>query len=127
MTAPVSGIISAKNAQVGAVVSGTPLFSIIIDGMLEWQAAVPPADAANIHVGQTASVEIAGRQVIEGVARLSPVTNDSRDITVHVRLLRDSGASAGMYQSGEFLFDAQRYNAIPLSALMGLDGYDYVW
>ncbi|WP_319922990.1 HlyD family efflux transporter periplasmic adaptor subunit [Moraxella catarrhalis] len=97
MTAPVSGIISAKNAQVGAVVSGTPLFSIIIDGMLEWQAAVPPADAANIHVGQTASVEIAGRQVIGGVARLSPVTNDSRDITVHVRLLRDSSASAGMY------------------------------
>ncbi|WP_227548601.1 hypothetical protein [Moraxella catarrhalis] len=45
--------------------------------MLEWQAAVPPADAANIHVGQTASVEIAGRQVIGGVARLSPVTNDS--------------------------------------------------
>lgn len=95
--------------------------------MLEWQAAVPPADAANIHVGQTASVEIAGRQVIGGVARLSPVTNDSRDITVHVRLLRDSGTSAGMYQSGEFLFDAQRYNTIPLSALMGLDGYDYVW
>lgn len=127
ITAPVSGIISAKNAQVGAVVSGTPLFSIIIDGTLEWQAAVPPADAANIHVGQTASVEIAGRQVTGEVTRLSPVTNDSRDITVHVRLPRDSGASAGMYQSGEFLFDAQRYNAIPLSALVSLDGYDYVW
>lgn len=127
ITAPVSGIVSAKNAQVGAVVSGAPLFSIIIDGALEWQAALPPADAANIRVGQTASVEIAGQQVTGQVTRLSPVANDSRDMTVHVRLPSGSGASAGMYQSGEFLFDAQRHNAVPLSALMTSDGYDYVW
>lgn len=127
ITAPVSGIVSAKNAQVGAVVSGAPLFSIIIDGALEWQAALPPADAANIRVGQTASVEIAGQQVTGQVTRLSPVANDSRDMTVHVRLPSGSGASVGMYQSGEFLFDAQRHNAVPLSALMTSDGYDYVW
>lgn len=127
ITAPVDGIISAKSAQVGTVVSGAPLFSIIKNGVLEWQAAVSPTDAASIRVGQSAQIDIAGRMVTGQVTRLSPVANDSRDMTVHVRLPAGSGASAGMYQSGKFIFDTQMHPAIPMASVMTSDGYDYVW
>lgn len=127
ITAPVDGIISAKSAQVGTVVSGAPLFSIIKNGILEWQAAVSPSDAASIRVGQSAQIDIAGRMVTGQVTRLSPVANDSRDMTVHVRLPAGSGASAGMYQSGKFIFDTQTHPAIPMASVMTSDGYDYVW
>lgn len=127
ITAPVDGIISDKSAQVGTVVSGAPLFSIIKNGVLEWQAAVSPSDATNIRVGQSAQIDIAGTTVTGQVTRLSPVANDSRDMTVHVRLPTDSGASAGMYQSGRFIFDTQTHPAIPMASVMTSDGYDYVW
>lgn len=127
ITAPVSGIISARNAQVGTVVSGSPLFSIIKDGVLEWQAAISPTEATNIQIGQTAQIDIAGRTVTGQVTRLSPVANDSRDMIAHVRLPKDSAISAGMYQSGKFIFASQQRTAVPMSSLMTSDGYDYVW
>lgn len=40
VTAPVSGIISKKMAEVGMVSAGEPLFTIIKNGILEWQADI---------------------------------------------------------------------------------------
>lgn len=127
VTAPVDGIISAKNAQVGTQVAGAPLFSIIKNGTLEWQAQVAPIEASRIQIGQTAHLTIGDRIIAGRVTRLSPVANDSRDMTVHVRLPNDGALSAGMYQSGKFIFGAQTVSAVPISALMTSDGYDYVW
>lgn len=127
ITAPVSGIVSAKHAQVGAVASGASLFSIIKNGVLEWQASVSPTDAQYIQIGQPVKVQIAGRVVIGQVTQFSPVADNSRNMTVHVRLPSNSGASVGMYQSGEFVFDSQAHTAVPISALLTQDGYSYVW
>lgn len=123
---PVSGVVSAKTAQVGTQVSGTPLFSIIKDGQLEWQATLEPAQASKIALGQPARL-IMGEAVITGkVARLSPIANNARDITVHVALPSGTPLKSGMYQTGEFILSQAVKPAVPMSALLATDGYEYV-
>lgn len=125
--APVAGIISAKNAQVGVLVSGTPLFSIIKGGQLEWQATLSPADAERIHVGQQAQVMVGDESVAGQVTHLSPTANAGREIVVHVAMPAHSALRAGTYQRGQFVLGSQSHHAIPSSAVMSTDGYDYVW
>lgn len=125
--APVAGIISAKNAQVGVLVSGTPLFSIIKGGRLEWQATLSPADAERIYVGQQAQVMVGDESVVGTVTHLSPTANAGREIVVHVAMPAHSALRAGTYQRGQFVLGSQSHHAIPSSAVMSTDGYDYVW
>lgn len=125
--APVAGIISAKNAQVGVLVSGTPLFSIIKGGRLEWQATLSPADVERIHVGQQAQVMVDDERLVGQVTHLSPTVNAGREIVVHVAMPAHSALRAGTYQRGQFVLGSQSHHAIPSSAVMSTDGYDYVW
>ncbi|STZ08317.1 Macrolide-specific efflux protein macA precursor [Moraxella caprae] len=127
ITAPVAGIISAKNAQVGVLVGGTPLFSIIKGGRLEWQATLSPADAERIHVGQQAQVMVGDESVAGQVTHLSPTANAGREIVVHVAMPAHFALRAGTYQRGQFVLGSQSHHAIPSSAVMSTDGYDYVW
>lgn len=125
--APVSGVISVKNAQVGMAVGGGSLFSIIKGGQLEWQATLSPTQAQQIQLGQSAEVLINDDIVRGTVTHLSPTTNAGREIIVHVATPTHPALKAGMYQRGRFVLgDATRY-AIPSSAVMSTDGYDYVW
>lgn len=125
--APVSGIISVKNAQIGTLVDGTPLFNIIKNKQLEWQATLDAQDALRIQVGQVAQVMVGDRQIEGQVTHLSPITNSGREIVVHVLLPIDDTLKAGMYQEGRFILNSQQRLAIPVSAVMSSDGYDYVW
>ncbi|UYZ69180.1 efflux RND transporter periplasmic adaptor subunit [Moraxella bovis] len=125
--APVAGIISAKNAQVGVLVSGAPLFSVIKGGRLEWQATLSPADAERIHVGQQAQVMVGDESVAGTVTHLSPTANAGREIVVHVAMPAHFALRAGTYQRGHFVLGSQSHHAIPSSAVMSTDGYDYVW
>lgn len=51
--APVAGVISAKNAKIGAIAngSGEPLFAMIRDGAIEMKADVAEADIIKLAVG----------------------------------------------------------------------------
>lgn len=124
--APVSGVISAKTAQIGMNATGS-LFSIIKDGELEWQATINPNLADKIQTGLVAHLSF-GDDTIEGtVSHLSPTANAGREIIVHVDLPNDTPLKAGMYQTGRFIIGRTHANLIPQSALMSSDGYDYVW
>lgn len=127
IVAPVAGIISAKTAQVGMLVSGTSLFSIIKDGRLEWQATLTPSQATQISVGQIATLDFGQHTITGKVSHLSPTANSGREIVVHVALPNGVPLKAGMYQTGQFVLGSQTWLAIPISALMNSDGYDYVW
>lgn len=127
IVAPVSGVVSAKTAQVGMLVTGASLFSIIKDGQLEWQATLTPSQAAQISVGQTATLNVGQTIITAKVSHLSPTTNSGREIIAHVVLPSDAPLKAGMYQTGEFVLSSEPKLAIPISALMTTDGYDYVW
>lgn len=127
ITAPVSGIISQKNAQVGLLVSGSPLFEIIVNGQLEWQANLAPQQASGIQIGQSTHIGVGAATITGQVSHLSPTTNSTREVVAHVLLPSGVPLKAGMYQTGQFLLANQTLPAIPVSALMTSDGYDYVW
>lgn len=127
IVAPVSGIVSERQAQVGVLVSGNPLFTIIKDGALQWQATLSPEDATKISIGQTAMIDTAGTAVMGKVTRISPTANQGREMTVYVSLPPDAPLSEGMYQTGRLIFGQSIAPTVPKSAIMTIDGYDYVW
>lgn len=127
VTAPVSGVISAKTAQVGVLVTGASLFSIIKDGAVEWQATLSSSDAGSVRVGQPAQVTFNNQLLTGTVTKLSPTANSSREMIAHVKLSNGAGIKAGMYLSGQFILTSQNLPTVPLSAILNNDGMDYVW
>ncbi|WP_105383431.1 efflux RND transporter periplasmic adaptor subunit [Neorhizobium alkalisoli] len=126
--APVSGVVSARSAKVGAIASGTgePLFTIIRDGAIELVADLSETDIQKVKVGQKALVSVAGGKTkIEGKVRLVSPTVDAttRLGAVHIVIDDESGARAGMYASAEIVVTETSALALPLSAVItGRDG-----
>lgn len=125
--APVSGIISEKMVEVGQVAGSTPLFTIIKNGALEWQADIDPKLIGDVRVGTPVKVSLPqGQSVMGEVRRIAPTADDNRQITVYASLANNSNARAGMYQTGEFLLGSIEMQTVPNSAIVSNDGYDYV-
>lgn len=124
--APISGVISAKTAQVGMSATGS-LFSIIKNGKLEWQATINPHLAEKLRAGMTAQIAVGNELITGQVSHLSPTVDQSREIIVHVDLPHHAMLKAGMYQTGKFILSQSSVPAVPISAILTTDGYDYVW
>ncbi len=127
VTAPVSGIISEKLIEVGQVAGGEPLFTIIKNGTLEWQADIDPKLIGEINVGTPVKVSLPqGQSVMGKVRRIAPTASNNRQITIYASLANNTNARAGMYQTGEFLLGSASMQTLPNSAIVSNDGYDYV-
>ncbi len=129
--APVSGVISRKNAKVGAIASGSgePLFAIIRDGEIEMWADVAESDVIKLAVGQTATVKLAGSTTtIEGKIRLIAPTVDpqTRLGTVRISLTDASKARAGMYASAVIVAEQKETVVLPQTAVTSEDGKSIV-
>ncbi|MDP9835681.1 HlyD family secretion protein [Neorhizobium huautlense] len=125
---PVSGIVSVKNAKVGAVAagSGEPLFNIIRDGAIELVADIAEAEISKIRRDQKANIRVAGnRQGIEGVVRLVSPTIDAatRLGAVHIIVDAKSVARSGMFAGAEIIVSEVKTLTLPQSAVtIGRDG-----
>ncbi|MBP1883672.1 efflux RND transporter periplasmic adaptor subunit [Sinorhizobium mexicanum] len=125
--APVSGVISAKNAKIGAIASGSgePLFAIIRDGAIEMKADVAEADIVKLAVGQSATVRLAGSSTtIEGKIRLIAPTVDpqTRLGSVDITISDTSKARAGMYASAVITVEQKQTVVLPQTAVNAEDG-----
>ncbi|ACP26247.1 efflux transporter, RND family, MFP subunit [Sinorhizobium fredii NGR234] len=125
--APVSGVISAKNAKVGAIASGNgePLFAMIRDGAIEMKADVAEADIIKLAVGQTATVNLAGSNAtVDGKIRLiaPTVDPDTRLGKVHITLADTTEARAGMYASAVVTVEEKQTVVLPQTAVTSEDG-----
>lgn len=125
--APVAGVISQRNAQVGQLTSGAPLFEIVKNGVLEWQASVAPSVATKIGIGQRAVLSLADTTVGATVTRIAPVANNSRELTVHATVDDSSLLASGMYVPGEFLLSTKTVATVPYQVVTISDGLGYVW
>lgn len=127
VTAPVSGIISEKMVEVGQVVGGEPLFTIIKDSILQWQADIDPKLIGEVSVGTPVKVSLPQNQSVMGqVSRIAPTAGNNRQITIYASLAANTSVRAGMYQTGEFLLGSVNKQTLPSSAIVSNDGYDYV-
>lgn len=133
--APDDGIISARNATVGAVVgSGTELFRLIRQGRLEWRAEVTSAELARLGPGTPATVIAASGTQLRGKVRTIGPTVDpqTRNALVYVDVSpvatpgQPGRALAGMFARGEFQLGASNALTLPQTALVVRDGFSYV-
>ena len=128
VVAPDSGIISSRNATVGAVVgSGTELFKMIRGGRLEWRAEVTSSEMAGIKPGTTATVTAASGAQVQGKVRMIAPTVDSvtRNALVYVDLPTNPNIKAGMFARGEFELGSSSVLSLPQQALVLRDGFTY--
>jgi RND family efflux transporter MFP subunit len=135
--APDGGLISARNATVGAVVSsGTELFRLIRGGRLEWRAEVTASELGRISVGTPATVVAASGAQLKGRVRMIAPTVDpqTRAALVYVdlppMLPARAGAGAalpGMFARGEFDLGSSSALTVPQPAVVVRDGFNYVF
>ncbi|CAN7421833.1 MULTISPECIES: efflux RND transporter periplasmic adaptor subunit [Ensifer] len=125
--APVAGVISAKNAKIGAIAngSGEPLFAMIRDGAIEMKADVAEADIIKLAVGQPATITLAGGNTkVEGAIRLIAPTVDpvSRLGTVFISLKDTAKARSGMYASAIITAEEKTAVVLPQTAVTNENG-----
>ncbi len=131
--APDDGVISARTATVGSVVSaGTELFRLIRQGRLEWRAEVTSAELGRISVGTTAFVVSAsGAQVRGKVRSIAPTVDpQTRAALVYVDLpnvQQNTGIKAGMFARGDFELGRSSAPTVPQSAIVPRDGFNNVF
>jgi HlyD family secretion protein len=127
--APDAGIISLRNATVGAVPpAGTELFRLIRQGRLEWRAEVPAADLSRIKPGMAVKLTLPNGSAGAGKVRMvGPTVDDkTRNGLVYVDLLPPHEAKAGMFASGSFEIGTRSALTLPQSAVQLRDGFSYV-
>ena len=133
---PDSGVISARNATVGAVPgNGMELFRLIRQGRLEWRAEVTSSELARLRPGTPVLVSAASGAQRTGRVRMVGPTVDpqTRVGLVYVDLPTSSGAQMGatflpgMFAKGEFELGKSSGLTVPQQAVVVRDGFSYVF
>jgi len=122
VVAPVAGIVSARNAQLGAIASaaGQPLFVLIRDGALELAADVAEADLASLAAGQTAKLELAsGGEAVPGKIRLVEPTINTQTRLGRARIWIEANPSvrSGMFAEADILVAEREALSLPVTAV----------
>jgi HlyD family secretion protein len=127
--APDNGVISARNATVGAVLpAGMEMFRLIRQGRLEWRAEVPASDLVRLKPGMVATIHTPSGGTIAGKLRMvAPTVDDkTRNGIVYVDMPSSGEARAGMFASGDFDIGAGQGLTLPQSAVQLREGFSYV-
>lgn len=130
--APDDGVISARTATVGGVVSaGAELFKMIRQGRLEWRAEVTSAELGRIAVGTPVTViSASGAQVPGKVRAVAPTVDpQTRNALVYVdipNVLQNTSIKAGMFARGDFLLGRSSATTVPQASIVPRDGFNYL-
>lgn len=130
--APDDGVISARTATVGSVVSaGTELFRLIRQGRLEWRAEVTSAELGRVAVGTPAVITSASGAQVQGKVRSVAPTVDpqTRAALVYVdipNVLANTGIKAGMFARGDFELGRSNALTVPQASIVPRDGFNHL-
>ncbi len=124
---PVAGVITARNAQLGAIASaaGQPMFSLIRDGALELRADVAEGDLNRIAKGQKAALTLGatGQSVVGTVRLVEPTINTTTRFGAARIQFDDPGSvRSGMFVSAQVLVAERDTPALPVTAVGSSDG-----
>lgn len=121
LRAPLSGQVSARLVQNGERVGVDARILEVVDlSGFELEAALAPADAARVAVGQKAQLRVEGldQAVDATVARINPsVQAGSRSVLVYLRLPAAAGMRQGLFAQGEIVTGQLQALAVPLSSV----------
>lgn len=128
------GVISARSATVGAVVSaGTELFRLIRQGRLEWRAEVISSELGQLKTGTPALITAANGTHVKGKVRMIAPTVDAQNrmALVYVDLApvaaNTAPVRAGMFATGQFDLGTSNAITVPQQSIVIRDGFSYVF
>ncbi len=133
IVAPFDGAIAARLASAGDYVSvGNPIARLVRFDPLRVRIQVPERDAALVHVGQTARIELAGLAAgtQASIVRTAPALTDrSRTLLVELELPNPNLAlRPGSFAAVDITVDPERLAlAIPVAALVSFAGVEKVF
>ena len=127
--APDEGVISARQATLGAVAgSGQELFRLILQNRLEWRGELTATQLAPIQIGQAIQLGLPdGSSAAATVRQLAPALDEkSRLGLVYADIQAGSRARAGMYASGHIVLQQSPALTVPAPSVVIRDGRSYV-
>lgn len=123
VTAPFSGVISARQANAGDVVSpGTALFTIVDPSTMRLEAAVPAQALAEVRVGLPVEFTVAGYETRRFTGRVTRVNPTADPTTGQVRIIAtipNAGAAlvGGLFAEGRVASETRTAPVVPASAV----------
>ncbi len=130
LTAPFAGQVSARLANNGERVAVEARILELIDtSAFELEAALSPADATTVQVGQTVSLRVEGQPqaLAARVARISPsVQPGSRSVLVYLQVAPAPGLRQGLFAQGHIVVATAQGVAVPQSAVRNDKPQPYV-
>jgi membrane fusion protein (multidrug efflux system) len=121
LKSPLSGQVSARLAQNGERVGLDARVLEVVDlSTFELEAALAPADAAAVRVGQVARLKVEGlsEPVAATVARINPsVQPGSRSVRIYLRVAAAPGMRQGLFAQGAVVIGRIDAPAVPLSSV----------
>ncbi len=130
LRAPVDGLISARNGQIGAIAAsgGEPIFRMITDGVVEVEAEVIETALGQISQGDTADLSVAGVGEVAGtVRRISPTVDPVNRLgTIRIEPANQAGLRSGVFTSGWIITEMRMALAVPASAVLTDAGGTFV-
>lgn len=128
--APVDGVVSRRNARIGALASmaAEPLFKLIANGDVELEGDVLDTELARLRVGQEARVTLADGESHAGRIRRVPVEIDRVSRLGRIRIALPEGAAfrIGAFARARIVVSEAKGVVIPASALTYEGGRTFV-
>lgn len=130
LRSPLTGQISARLVQNGERVGvDTRVFDVVDLSAFEMEAAITPADAGAVQVGQAATLRVEGlaEPVKATVSRINPsVQAGSRSVLVYLRVPPAPGMRQGLFAQGHIATGTANAPAVPVSAVRNDKPQPYV-
>ncbi|MDR7093790.1 efflux RND transporter periplasmic adaptor subunit [Hydrogenophaga laconesensis] len=130
LRSPLTGQISARLVQNGERVGvDARVFDVVDLSAFEMEAAITPADAGSVQVGQHATLRVEGlaEPVKATVSRINPsVQAGSRSVLVYLRIPAAQGMRQGLFAQGQIATGTANAPAVPVSAVRNDKPQPYV-
>ncbi|MGE4062674.1 MAG: efflux RND transporter periplasmic adaptor subunit [Rhodospirillaceae bacterium] len=129
IVAPDDGVVSARNATLGAVATpNQELFRLIRQNRLEWRGELSARHLTTVKPGQQVKLVLpSGGSALATVRQNAPALSaDARLGTVFADIAPGSEAAAGMYATGRIVIEQRPALVVPAEAVVLRDGRTYV-
>jgi RND family efflux transporter MFP subunit len=121
--APFAGIVSERDVSTGDLIGpGSPTFGVVDPSRLQFQATVPAAQIATVHVGDPVSFVLSGYNAhtfTGSIVRINPIADPTtRQVPVFTEIKNpDNSIVGGLFATGRVVTQTSRGLVAPLSAI----------